>query len=70
MVVSHAPKQLSFAAATAVINAMWASEKRYPFVLDDRDTEKSTTRVQVIPHWLQRCREEGITWLLWLAPGP
>lgn len=46
MVVSHAPKQLSFAAATAVINAMWALEKGYPFLLDDRETEKSTSRVQ------------------------
>ena len=24
---------------------------------------------QVIPHWLRRCQEEGIQWMLWLDPG-
>jgi hypothetical protein len=43
----------------------------YPIniTMDTWDTPLELS-VEVIPHWLRRCRAEGIEWMLWLAPGP
>lgn len=67
MVVSHAPRSIHYAAATAAMNAMWSADRGYPFVLDEREPAQwISSRVEVIPHWLRRCRAEGIEWMLWL----
>jgi len=66
LVVSHAPKTILYAAESAAMNAMWCADRGYPFVLDEREASLISSRVEVIPHWLQRCRAEGIPWMLWL----
>ncbi|CAE7171266.1 unnamed protein product, partial [Symbiodinium pilosum] len=66
LAISHAPRKLRNGSLTAAVNAMWCAEQGYPFVLDQRNVHPAESKSQVIPHWLRRCKQEGINWLLWL----
>ncbi|CAE7235597.1 unnamed protein product [Symbiodinium natans] len=66
LAVSHAPRWLRNGALTAAVNAMWCAERGYPFILDQRNVHPSSATSQVIPHWLEKCQQESIKWMLWL----